>query len=386
MGWGKENQLDRITTQKQVETVPAKGTPYGLGNNLYLDVKGDQSRSWLFIWKVSGKNEYAGLGSASGSKGHKVPLLEARRKADQYRALVNAGKDPRQEERRQGLTLTDAVKAYVYRHKSHWRSERTPAKWLHSIEVHAAAIADRPMASLVAADIRPVVDRYWHRDCGRELRFFGDMDTLASAPPGSPRSVLARFLCKDNANEMAFEALSRTDLSRGTRTLETLRDADEHDAFLLKEFATAQRRLCIVSPWINIATMKQVGFTAAIAAARARGVEVEIYADPYLTRDRSKPGQDIFAEAHEALTGIGVKVHAVQQLHSKLVWADDVMLAVGSFNWFSAHRTGELARHETSVVYRGKHLGQEIQILEDSLKARALTHRGQTQGLLPVLS
>ena len=30
----------KITTQKQVETVPAKGTPYALGNNLYLDVRG----------------------------------------------------------------------------------------------------------------------------------------------------------------------------------------------------------------------------------------------------------------------------------------------------------------------------------------------------------
>ncbi|SCM72927.1 conserved hypothetical protein [uncultured Pleomorphomonas sp.] len=203
---------------------------------------------------------------------------------------------------------------------------------------------------------------------------FGDMDTLASAPPGSPRSVLASFLSRDSANELAFEVPSRTDLSRGTRTLESLRDAAEHDAFLLKEFANARRRLCIVSPWINIATMKEVGFIGAIATARARGVEVDIYADPRLTRDRNKAGQDMFAEADEALTGIGATLHAVQQLHSKLVWADDSLLAVGSFNWFSAHRTGEFARHETSVVYRGKHLGPEIQTLEDSLKARTPTY------------
>lgn len=68
-----------------------------------------------------------------------------------------------------------------------------------------------------------------------------------------------------------------------------------------------------------------------------------------------------------------MKVHAVEQLHSKMVWADDALLAVGSFNWFSAHRTGEFARHETSVVYRGKHVRPEIQILEDSIKARTLT-------------
>ena len=78
----------KITTQKQVETVPAKATAHGLGNNLYLDVKGENARAWLFIWKVRGRNEYAGLGSASGSKGHKVSLIEARRKANDCRALA----------------------------------------------------------------------------------------------------------------------------------------------------------------------------------------------------------------------------------------------------------------------------------------------------------
>jgi len=201
---------------------------------------------------------------------------------------------------------------------------------------------------------------------------FGDMDTLGSAAPGSPRAVLGRFLFSDPANEMTFEVPSRADLAQGKRTIETLRDAAEHDAFLLEGFASARRRLCIVSPWINIAIMKQVGFTDAITAARARGVEVEIYADPYLTRSRNKSGEDNFADAHRVLTGIGVTLHAVKQLHSKLAWADGTLLAVGSFNWFSAHRTGEFARHETSVVYRGEHLAREIQALENSLKARIL--------------
>ncbi|KRE11488.1 hypothetical protein ASE66_23335 [Bosea sp. Root483D1] len=202
---------------------------------------------------------------------------------------------------------------------------------------------------------------------------FGDMDTLASAPPGSPRSVLARFLSQDGANEMVFEVPSRPDLSRGARGLQVLREAAEHDAFLLEAFASAQRKLCVISPWINSDTMKHAGFTEAIVSARARGAEVTIYADAHLTRERSRSGQDMFAEAHESLAGLGATLHAVQQVHSKMIWADDALLAVGSFNWFSAHRTGEFARHETSVVYRGEHVSHEIQVIEDSLKARILT-------------
>lgn len=199
---------------------------------------------------------------------------------------------------------------------------------------------------------------------------FGDMDTLASAPPGSPRSLLAHFVSRDAANELDFEVSARPDLLQKQQGVELLRDAAEHDPFLLKELAGAKRRLCVASPWINAATMEQAGFITAIASARARGVEVEIFADPILTRQLNKDGRDMFAEACEALAGAGVPVHAVERLHSKLVWADDDLLVVGSFNWFSAHRSGGFARHETSVAYRGSHLGAEIQTLEGSLKAR----------------
>ena len=47
----------------------------------------------------------------------------------------------------------------------------TPIKWLLSIEVHAAGDCRSSDGFAVAADLSPVIDRYWHRDCGRELRF-----------------------------------------------------------------------------------------------------------------------------------------------------------------------------------------------------------------------
>jgi hypothetical protein len=200
---------------------------------------------------------------------------------------------------------------------------------------------------------------------------FGDMDTLASAKQGSPRSALARFLFEHEANELVFEVPARRDLSKGIRTLETLRDAAEHDAFLLRKFAKAQNRICIVSPWINVRTMQQVGFVDAISSARRRGLQVDIYADPKLSGGISGR-HDKYAQARQILSEMGVHLHAVRQLHSKLVWMDGSVLTVGSFNWLSAHRSGEFARHETSLIYRGPHLGAEIGMLEDSLKKRIL--------------
>ena len=107
----------KITTQKQVETVPAKGTPYGLGNNLYLDVRSATSRAWLFIWKAKGRNRYAGFGSASGAKGHKVTLIEARRKADSFRASIASGIDPR-ESRRSGRPPSSGPSPIATSHRS----------------------------------------------------------------------------------------------------------------------------------------------------------------------------------------------------------------------------------------------------------------------------
>lgn len=197
---------------------------------------------------------------------------------------------------------------------------------------------------------------------------FGDMDNFAGAAAGTPRGLLARFLFDSQQNELAFEAQVRADLSPNSASIEVLRDAADHDAFMLKALADAKRNLTIVSPWINIATMEQVGFLPAIRRARERSVQVEIFADPILTRGAAN--RDTFAEAGDLLSAQGVSLQGVEQLHSKLVWADENLLAVGSFNWCSAHRSGEYARHETSIVYKGAHLETEISILKNSLRSR----------------
>ncbi|NTB97206.1 hypothetical protein G6M84_11875 [Agrobacterium tumefaciens] len=199
---------------------------------------------------------------------------------------------------------------------------------------------------------------------------FGDMDVFAAAAPATPRSLLARFLFEHPENEIVFEQQARVDLSKGSLAVEMLRDSAEHDAFMLRALSEAKQRVAIVSPWIKIGTMEQVGLISAIRAAQARGVQMSVYADPVLTRGKAS-NADLFEEADNLLSSFGVAVRPVEQLHSKLLWVDDALLAVGSFNWCSAHRAGDYARHETSIVYRGPHLASEIATLESSLKNRA---------------
>jgi phosphatidylserine/phosphatidylglycerophosphate/cardiolipin synthase-like enzyme len=66
-----------------------------------------------------------------------------------------------------------------------------------------------------------------------------------------------------------------------------------------------------------------------------------------------------------------IEAVSVEKVHSKIVIGDDNVYCVGSFNWFSANRLR--GRHETSLVYRGPDLIEEIDIMKKSLQSRVIS-------------
>ena len=206
---------------------------------------------------------------------------------------------------------------------------------------------------------------------------FGDMDLFSTARPGSPRRLLGEFLFARPENAMAFDALERDDLARPGHDIRTLRDARDHDAFLLDLLGNAgSAKVSIVSPWIVVPTMEGAGILPALEAARKRGMEIDVYVDPELNSEADGNGISNFDRARSALRAIDVELNLVRQLHSKIVFADQQLLSVGSFNWLSARRAGDYARHETSLVYTGPHLSDEIEVIAASLKRRAIADVG----------
>ncbi|WP_287346069.1 AAA domain-containing protein [Mesorhizobium sp.] len=198
---------------------------------------------------------------------------------------------------------------------------------------------------------------------------FGDMDVLASAVPGSPRALLSAFLDKPG-RELNFDPVPRADLHGSQRQLQSLRDAAQHDAFLLNVLSADARRYLIVSPWIKLRTMERTGILKALELAAARGAKIDIYADPLLNADLTPGGAKQIDEADGALRQIGVTLHRLEKLHSKIVAVEDDLLCVGSFNWLSADREGQYARHETSYIYRGDDVEAEVRVMRDDLKRR----------------
>ena len=77
--------------------------------------------------------------------------------------------------------------------------------------------------------------------------------------------------------------------------------------------------------------------------------------------------QQLFAVA-SWLKENGIQLILVKRVHSKIVIADSALLCIGSFNWFSAARQGQYVRHETSLVYRGTLLQNEIEVKGEESK------------------
>lgn len=200
---------------------------------------------------------------------------------------------------------------------------------------------------------------------------FGDMDLFSMAAHGSPRGVLSSFLFERPENALEFDVQPREDLETRAAEVKMLRDADDHDVFLGDILKSAQKTVEIVSPWIIKSTMEKNGFLSLMQEATARGVKIDVYADPILNDKINGEGVNQYDEAKASLAAIGVSLHPVQQLHSKIVTADEDVFCIGSFNWLSADRVGRYARHETSLVYNGAEMANEIGRFRENLGIRS---------------
>ncbi|NIZ63235.1 hypothetical protein DL239_19910 [Sedimentitalea sp. CY04] len=199
---------------------------------------------------------------------------------------------------------------------------------------------------------------------------FGDMDLFSLASSDSPRGLLGTFLFAKSENALEFDVQPREDLERRAAEVRMLRDADDHDVFLRDVLSNARKTVEIVSPWTIKRTMEKNGFLSLLQEAASRGVKIDVYADPVLNAKINDDGVSQFSEAEAALIAIGVSFHPISQLHSKIVTADEDIFCIGSYNWLSADRVGRYARHETSLVYSGDQMANEIERFRENLGLR----------------
>ena len=168
--------MDRITTQKQVDG-PLAAKLHGLGQNLWLDVQSATSRQWLFIWKKDGRQRTKGLGSATGTKGAKISLAEARRRADRLRASIADGIDPVLEERKETTLFGNFADQVLKKLAPEFRHPKTMKNWKLHLDEHAKPLRSKPVAAITSADIAAVIEPLREKpETARQLR--GRIETV----------------------------------------------------------------------------------------------------------------------------------------------------------------------------------------------------------------
>lgn len=178
----------------------------------------------------------------------------------------------------------------------------------------------------------------------------GDMDIFHTASSGSPRRVLADALFSNPDNAIPFSC----DLSKLKSALPPgltlLAGVREHDDFLRELLERgADETVVITSPWITMSALRLSGLFEHLKIAQSRGVEVSIVGD----KAKIIRNNNDYEKLKCTLNGLGVRLGNAPETHAKIVWSDENLCCVGSFNWLSAKRTGDQVQFDATIVYRG---------------------------------
>ena len=123
------------------------GDKLGDGGGLRLDVDKNGNRSWVFRYTspTTGKERYAGFGSAS-----EVTLAEARDARDEARKLIRNNIDPienRISERAKAqaaetgvISFEGCAKQYIAGKEAGWKNEKHRQQWSNSLRDYAYPI------------------------------------------------------------------------------------------------------------------------------------------------------------------------------------------------------------------------------------------------------
>lgn len=163
-------------TAKEVDAIDTAGR-YAAGDGLYLDVKPNLSKSWLFRYQFQGKRTQLGLGGVSKAN----TLAVARLKALEMASLVAKGIDPKkhkEEGKRQVLAERDAKKKALgikkntfekvaydwWESKKHeWTNAKNTAQNINTLKDYVfPVIGSKPIAEVTVNDVLACLKPIWY--------------------------------------------------------------------------------------------------------------------------------------------------------------------------------------------------------------------------------
>jgi integrase len=180
-------------TAKQVENAPTGR--HGLGNGLYLLVRENGSRFWVFRWTRDGRMREMGLGRAPGrNKDHAaIPLKDATEAAGQLLKLVRSGVDPlaqrqqaeaaakstAQADAAAAKTFRDATAEYVQAFGASWGNPKHAKQWETTLRTYAfPAFGDMATADIETAHVLAALQPIWTTKTETAARVRGRIEAV----------------------------------------------------------------------------------------------------------------------------------------------------------------------------------------------------------------
>lgn len=150
---------------------------HGDGGGLWLVVRKNGSRAWVFRYSRLGKERTMGLGPFD-----RVSLADARGLARDARRLLAEGKDPINENRAKKSrvpTFREAAADFIAAHEAGWRNPKHRQQWRNTINTYATpVIGDLPVDEVGTADVRRVLEPIWRTKVETASRLRGRIEKV----------------------------------------------------------------------------------------------------------------------------------------------------------------------------------------------------------------
>jgi integrase len=171
----------KLTTADVDRTAPGRHFD---GGGLYLEVRGPESKSWIYRYTLRGEERWLGLGSARD-----VSLAAARKKRDKARVQVREGLDLVAERRRvkgaqklgNGVTFRQAAERYIKAQQDGeaWSNQKHASQWRATLAGYAYPFIGHLSVQVIErADIIRVLEPIWITKAETARRVRGRIETI----------------------------------------------------------------------------------------------------------------------------------------------------------------------------------------------------------------
>ncbi|NKJ44828.1 site-specific integrase [Novosphingobium sp. SG720] len=186
-------------SSRRISTLSAPGW-YGDGGGLYLRIKTDGSKRWVFTYERNKRRREMGLGAVAD-----VSLAKAREEAAAARQLLSEGLDPIEQRRATGplepeqkpesepeiVKQTGAplfgpfAEAYIDTQEEGWKNPKHRQQWRNTIKTHGESLLAIPVDAITVDDVVAVLQPIWRSTPETAGRLRGRIENILDAAKAS---------------------------------------------------------------------------------------------------------------------------------------------------------------------------------------------------------